>query len=194
MSVVGHQARWVTGVVVLGAACGIAFALLPATSDPRQVAAVEAAFTKAIQTDRAILAPPASPGGGVAQPTSVAIRNAQLRDGKAALARYFAPSLAQREEIGLINAVNAEADPKFRNLGSGVSKVKFDSVKVSGGTATLRAEATVWSKFQQQQADGRWSTADPASVMIYNVTMTRNASGQWIVTSMIGDFAPGQEP
>jgi hypothetical protein len=102
--------------------------------------------------------------------------------------------MAQHEQVGLTNAVNAEADPKFRNVGSGVSKVKFDSVAVSGNTATLRAEVTTWAKFQQQQNDGKWATANPVNVMIYNVTMTRNSSGQWLVSSMVGDFAPGEGP
>lgn len=194
MSLSDRRVRWLVGVIALGAAGGIAFAFLPAGSDPRQIVVVEAAFAKAIGIDRDIQAPPASRAGGVAPPATTGVRKAQLQDGEAALARYFAPALADREQLGLISAVNAEADPKFRNLGSGVSKVVFDSAAVSGDTATLHTEVTVWSKFQQQQADGSWATSDPVNVMIYNVTMTRDSSSQWIVTSMVGDFAPGHAP
>jgi len=173
-------------------------------SDSNQTSAVEAIFTSAIEADREAQAPSASAygntanavvsAGRVAPAASAAVRNTQLQDGKSALAKYFAPAQAKHEEIGLINAVKAEADPKFRNLGSGVKNVKFDSVAVSGNTAILSAEVTAWAKFQQQGNNGNWATANPVNVMIYNVTMIRNSSGQWIVSSMVGDFAPGEGP
>lgn len=198
-----HPARWLAGTVALGIAGGLAFVILPTsshpsrfpaanqsqvvTSGPGQTSIVEATFTKAIQTDREIQAPSSPP------PATTAVRKAQLQNGEAALARYFVPAVASREEQGLINAVNAEANPNFRNIGSGVKNVKFDSVAVSGSTATLTADVTTWAKFQQQD-NGSWVTSDPVNVMIYNMTMTRNSSGQWIVSSMVGDFAPGQGP
>ena len=125
---------------------------------------------------------------------SPAVRNRHCCAGKAALTRYFTPAQARHEDIGLTNAVSAEADPRFRNLGSGVSKVVFDQVAVSGNTATLRVEITAWAKFQQRQPTGTWATASPVNVMIYTVTMIRSSSGQWLVSSMVGDFAPGKGP
>jgi hypothetical protein len=216
MYLIRRRGRWLAGAALAAAAAGSTFAFLPTASgaqsaigsiiasDSNQTSVVEAAFTSAIEADREAQAPSASAygnaanaaasAGRVAPVASAALRNKQLQDGKSALARYFAPGQAKHEEIGLTNAVNAEADPKFRNLGSGVKKVKFDSVAVSGDTATLRAEVTAWAKFQQQESNGNWATANPVNVMIYNVTMTRNSSGQWMVSSMVGDFAPGEAP
>jgi len=212
----GRRARWLAGAVVSAAAAGSAFAFIPAASgtqtgiqsaiasDSNQTSAVESAFSTAIRADRQAQAPSASAygtmanaavrAGHVAPMTPAAVRNTQLLAGKAVLAKYFSPAQARHEDIGVTNAVKAEADPRFRNLGSGVSKVVFSTVAVSGDTATLRAEVTAWAKFQQRQPTGSWATANPVNVMIYTVTMVRNSAGQWLVNSMVGDFAPGEGP
>ncbi|MGH3627416.1 MAG: hypothetical protein ACRDRL_08270 [Sciscionella sp.] len=216
MHAMGRRASWLTGAAVVAAAGGSAFAFVSTASgsqttvtstisaDSSQVSAVKSAFTAAITADRQAQAPAtttygakanaAVSAGGVAPAVASDVRQAQLQDGKASLAKYFTPAQAKHEALGLTNAVNAEADPKFRNLGSGVSKVVYDQVAVSGDTATLRAEVTAWAKFQQQQSNGAWTTDNPVAVMIYSVTMVRNASGQWQVSSMVGDFAPGEGP
>jgi hypothetical protein len=212
----GRRARWLAGAAVAAAAAGSAFAFIPTASgtqtaiqsaiaaDSNQTTAVQAAFTAAIQADRRAQAPSAVAygtmanaavrAGRVAPMASAAVRSAQLLAGKAVLAKYFAPAQARHEDIGLTNAVSAEADPRFRNLGSGASKVVFDQVAVSANTATLRAEVTTWAKFQQRQPTGTWATANPVNVMVYTVTMIRNSSGKWLVSSMVGDFAPGKGP
>lgn len=183
-------------------------------SDSNQTSTVESTFTAAITVDRQSQAPgtaalaahatdnasayrskvnTAVANGKVAPSASSAVRQSQKSDGELAIGKYFAPGQAKHEEIGMNNAIQAESDPKFRNLGAGVSGVKFDNVAVSGNTATLTAEVRIWSKFQQQQADGSWTTSEPTNVMVYNVTMTRE-SGKWVVDSMVGDFAPGEGP
>lgn len=216
MRTLGNRGRWLVGGILVATAAGSTFAFIPQASgsqsliqsiigsDSSQTSAVETAFTSAIRADQEMQAPPPSLYATTANTeasarltapaASQAVRNAQLRDGKAALSRYFTPAQARHEQTGLTNAVDAEADPEFRNLGSGVSKVIFDSVAVSGDTATLRAEVTSWAKFQQQQDNGGWATASPVNVMRYNVTMIRNGSGRWLVSSMTGDFAPGSGP
>jgi hypothetical protein len=160
----------------------------PGTAAMAVHATADAAASYRTRVDAAIAAGRRAPAAGSA------VRQAQQQDGERALAKYFGPAQAKHEEIGLRNAVQAETDPKFINLGAGVSKIKFDEVAVSDNTATLTAEVTIWSKFQQEQANGSWSTSDPVNVMDYDVTMQLAASGQWIVGSMVGDFAPGQAP
>lgn len=217
MSSPAHRGKWILGAILTVTAAGSAFAFIPNASgsqssvqsvmatDSSQVAAVKATFTAAITADREMQAPAASTSyeksantavsaGKTAPTMSAADRDTQSQNGKAALAKYFSPGQAKHEEVGLTNAVNAEADPKFRNLGSGVKNLKFDNVAVSGNTATLTAEVTTWAKFQQQQPNGDWATASPVNVMTYTATMTLNSSGQWIVSSMTGDFAPGEGP
>ena len=211
----------VVGLVVVSSGSGAASGSVGGGTsaialDASQIGNVKAAFSAAITADQQTGAPAtaamavhatadaaagystrvtaAVAAGRLAPAASGAVRQAQLQDGARVLEKYFAPAQARHEEIGLHNAVLAEVDPKFRNLGAGDSKIKFDEVAVSGNTATLIAEATIWSKFQQEQANGSWSNSDPVNVMVYHVTTQRAASGQWIVTSMVGDFAPGQAP
>lgn len=184
--------------------------------DSSQIGQVKAAFSAAITADQQTGAPAtaalavhatadaaasyrtsvnsAVAAGRLAPAASTAVRQAQLQDGERALTKYFTTAQAKHEEIGLHNAIRAESDPKFRNIGAGVSNIKFDEVAVSGNTATLTVEVTIWSKFQQEQANGSWTTSDPVNVMVYHVTTKRAASGQWMVSSMVGDFAPGQAP
>lgn len=203
-----------TGTGVASGSVGSAASAIAA--DSSQVPQVKAAFTAAITADQQSGAPAtaatavnttndaaatygakvnaAVAAKGLAPAASDTVRQAQQQDGKRVLAKYFGSSQVKHEEIGLNNAVQAEADPKFRNIGAGVSNVKFDEVAISGNTATLTAEVTIWSKFQQVQANGSWTTADPVNVMVYHVTMERGTAGQWVVNSMTGDFAPGQAP
>ena len=130
-----------------------------AATDAAQISQVETVFTAAIQADRAAQAPGASTAygksatvalavGQVAPEATSAVRQQQLQDGLTQLAKYFTPAQAQHEAIGLRNAVNAEADPSFRNLGSGASKVEYVQVAVAGDTATVEANVTAWAKFQ----------------------------------------------
>ncbi|WP_042406224.1 hypothetical protein [Streptacidiphilus carbonis] len=171
-------------------------------NDAAQLSAVKAGFTAAIQATRSVDAPPASAlgplaalaNGQVAPQVGSSVRARQLTDGAAVLAQHFTPDQAKHEAVALHNAVSNEADPKFRNLGSGTSKVTFTQVGVAGATATVQAQVTVWAKFQQQQPDGKWTTANPANVMDYTATLVKNSAGHWIVSSLRGDFAPGEGP
>ncbi|MGW2891651.1 hypothetical protein ACWDDN_41400 [Streptomyces griseoruber] len=170
-------------------------------SDSRELSGVKSAFTAAVKASRAVQAPPASAVGDTsklaagepAPMVAATARKKQLSDGVSLLGRYFTPTQAKKEENGLHNAVTAEADPGFRNLGSGASKVVFTRVGVSGATATVQAEVTIWAKFQQK-VNGSWATAHPVNVMNYTATLIRNSEGKWLVSSMTGDFAPGEAP
>jgi hypothetical protein len=171
-------------------------------NDAAQLRAVKAGFTSAIEATRGVDAPPASAvgplaalaNGRVAPQVASSVRAQQLTDGTATLAEHFTPDQARHEAVALRNSVSSEADPKFRNLGSGASKVTFTQVGVAGATATVQAQVTIWAKFQQQRPDGTWVTANPVNVMDYTATLVKNSNGQWIVSSLLGDFAPGEGP
>jgi hypothetical protein len=181
-----------------GSQQGVSSAVL---ADTAQLSRVRSAFTAAVQATRAVEAPPASALGrvsslaaGQAAPAiGPSVRRQQLSAGSATLAEHFTPAQAGHEAVGLRNAVAAEADPKFRNLGSGASKVAFTRVAVSGPTATVQAKVTLWAKFQQQ-LDGKWVTANPVNVMDYTATLVKDSAGHWLVSSMTGDFAANEGP
>ncbi|MEU5613950.1 hypothetical protein AB0H03_35480 [Streptomyces sparsogenes] len=170
-------------------------------ADTAQLPEVKSAFTAAIKASRAAQAPPASAVGDVsnlaagqaAPKISASVRRQQLSAGLDSLAKHFTPAQAEHEAVGLRNAVAEEANPAFRNLGSGASKITFTRVGVSGSTATVQAQVTIWAKFQQQ-LDGKWVTASPVNVMNYTATLAKDDSGRWLVSSLAGDFAPNEGP
>jgi len=169
---------------------------------PAAKAEVRSAFTQAMRADLAVQGPPTS--WHLAAPTAdrpagmpdAAQRRRQLADGLAVLSRCFTPAQARHEAVALRNVVAEEAEPTFRNLGRGVSAVDFRRVSVSGSRATVRADVTAWSKAQdQQRPGGGWNTSDPVNVMDYTATLVRDpASGRWLVSSLKGDFVPGEGP
>jgi hypothetical protein len=135
-----------------------------------------------------------TPANQIAAQPDATVRNKQLNDGLAALSEYFAPAQAQHEAIGLRNTVNDEAGGTERNLTSGVSKVTFSRVGVSGDKATVEAAVSVYGKTQVKMSNGDWNTVDPPGVMDYTATLVKSSAGQWVVSSMVGDFAPGEGP
>jgi hypothetical protein len=173
-------------------------------SDATQVGPVKTAFSAAITASRAADAPSgqsystaAATAMAAGQPAPMATdaqRDDQLRAGLASLAQHFTPAQADHEAIGLRNAVAFEADPKVRNVGTGVSDVKYLSVSIQSDTATLEAHVTTWAKTQLLQPDGKWLSANPVNVVDYRATLVRGSSGQWQVSDLHGDFVPGQGP
>ena len=169
-----------------------------------QVQLVESTFTAGIRADRAAQAPTSATytkaanaalaAGQIAPAASAAERQNQLTAGISTLSPYFTPAQAAHEEIGLRNSVALEATPSFRNLGAGASTVTFLSASVTGSQATVEAHVTAWAKFQTQQAGGKWVTANPVATMDYTATLVLDASGQWRISSMRGDFVPGEGP
>lgn len=194
------------GLAVMGSASGsVVTVSSTVASDAGQVPHIKAAFTAAIEADRAMAAPDGASAygkranaafnaGHIAAAADAGTRQQQLSNGLSTLAKYFTPGQAKHEAVGLQNAVNNEASAGFRNIGAGTSKIEFTQVAVSGDTATVQAAVTTWAKFQQQQPDGKWVTAGPVNVMDYTATLVQSASGQWVISSLQGDFAPGEGP
>ena len=169
-----------------------------------QVQLVQNAFTAGVRADRAVEAPASAAytqaataavaAGRIAPAATADERQAQLNSGISALSRYFTPAQAAQEEIGLRNAVALEATPTYRNLGLGATTVTFLSTSVTGTSATVEAHVAIWAKFQIQQPGGHWVTANPVNTMDYTATLVRDASGQWRISSLRGDFVPGEGP
>jgi hypothetical protein len=204
-------ATTVTGVGALTfALVGNASGAMPTVADAVQadgsaVSQVKSVFSAAIQADITVQAPDAGSAfgqraasamaaGQIAPAPDAATRQLHLQSGLTTLARYFTPAEAQHEAIGLRNAVAAEADPGFRNIGFGVSNITVTQVAVAGSTASVQAQVTEWAKFQQIQPDGTWATDNPVNVMQYSATLAQDATGRWLVTSLVGDAVPGKGP
>lgn len=167
-----------------------------------QVSSVKAAFTGAVKAVWSAegapspaygkLAAAALKAGNVPPTPSAQLRMSQLQTGKAALAKYFTPAEAHHEQVGLINAVRAEANDNFRNISAGASKFKFRRVAVAGSAATVEADVTTWSKIEiRQSASDPWGISDLSQIMDYTATLTLNAARHWVVSSLTGTCVTG---
>ena len=90
----------------------------------------------------------------------------------------------------------AEANPGFRDLGAGVFGITYRSVAFdpSGSTAKIDARVSVWAAGADRQPDGTWAEYHPEGDLNVHAEMAKYASGDWKMTSMSWDFAPGSEP
>lgn len=168
-----------------------------ANAEAGQVASVRTAFADAIKTDYSVGGPPSGAysqtlaaalrAGKIPPAPSAAMRSAQLASGEAALARYFTSAQAKHQAIGLRNVIAYESHPNSRNIGAGAKDIKFLHVAVAGGTATVEADVTVWSKTgDRQSSSGPWILSDPSNVMQFTADLVLDSAGQWRVSSLIG--------
>jgi hypothetical protein len=174
-----------------------------------QAVAVKKAFTEALIVDRELGSPPrvekvmrplsaertnqaAAVREGV---PSFKMRNARVARDSTNIDKHFAPGpLRARENKTVASTMAAVADPNFRFFGGGVSQVIFKSVKLGSRTATIEAQADVWSKFAQRMPAGNWAQASPTATKIYTVKLSMGPTGTWLVTDMEEDFAAGSGP
>ncbi|MGH3300498.1 MAG: hypothetical protein ACRDOK_02250 [Streptosporangiaceae bacterium] len=200
-----HPASVAAGLAVGPAMGGAAYGGWVASSagqqDSRQVSAVEAAFSHAVQADQSFGSPPAAYQASVtaairAHRQAFAIPAAEHRQllaaGTAAIARYFSSAQASAEQTHLNDGLALDSDPNIINLGSGVSQVRFLHVTVTGARATVEADVTVWAKSEARQATaGPWLMTDPVNIVDDKASLALRRSGTWQVTSLPGSFVPG---
>lgn len=122
-------------------------------------------------------------------PSAVA-RSKQLSSAQRLLAVYFAPDQVASEMRPVAAIVSAEADPRFRNLGSGVTGIAISEVRVSGTSATVIAVVSSWTSeaILRQGAPGqpaKWYIDRPASTDPTTAHLVRQPDGHWLVTSYI---------
>ncbi len=200
----------VTAIAALAAAgCGVkASGSPPSTSSAlrakaAQAAQVKAVFIEAETTYYSLGSPPQSyiramtSPGWARRPQVVAasVRAELLDSGKKALARYFTPSLVQRDLTALDNAVHQDANPNVMNLGVGVTNVKFIRVKVTGAIATAEAHVTVRGVTRIRQTNtGPWLTTPGMNIVDDILTLVREPSGRWLVNSYYSNLVPGYGP
>lgn len=183
------------------------------TEQTGQIAAVKSTFTNGITTMVAGATPPVGHQAaaqrsqterGVSIGMSASERAVLLSSQHSALGRYFTPDQLPNAERFVKGTLAADGDPNFVDLGNGVSKISLVSVSVDGSTATVEADVTVWAKSRVRTAvkgqardtapQGPWLTYNPVNTMRYSAKLTRNASGTWLISSLVGDFLPGQAP
>jgi hypothetical protein len=201
----------VTGVTLAGAsACSLQpsggsapgspgpgqyLAISPAPQTPASaIPTVKATFSSAMRAAASFGSPPAAWEMGILAALqtrhqvpgfSASMHSDLLAAGKAAIARYFAPPQAATEQRALARALAQDANPNVINLGSGVAKVTFGMVRVTGSSAVVSARVTIWAKaLARQPRSGPWQTTAPVRVVAYTATLQLSKSGLWQVTTL----------
>jgi hypothetical protein len=175
---------------------GQSLAVAPASAVPASaVPTVKARFSSAVQAAAAFGSPPDAWEMGILSALqtrhpvpgfSASMRSDLLAAGKAAIARYFAPPQAAAERQELARALAQDANPNVINLGSGVAKVTFGTVAVTGSSAVVSARVTIWAKaLARQPPSGPWQASAPVWVVAYTATLHLGPSGQWQVTRLV---------
>lgn len=190
--------RLILLVCALAAVAACAAIVVAATENGPSVNQVEQTFEAAMQASRAMTVPitaaqPMVAGQKAVAPSASAVAQ-QEAVGQADISKYFSGAAAQLVSDDLKIAISNEASGTFHVLGSGVSKVDFTNVAVSGTHATVTAAVTEWLRSQAQQQNGTWIECAPSGVMNYTAQLVEDSAGDWKVSSFVGDFAPGYAP
>jgi hypothetical protein len=155
---------------------------------------VKATFTAAIAAVASFGSPPAAyemsvmSAVGTRQPIpgySATMISDLEASGRAAISKYFGPPQEAAERTALVTAMALDSNSRVINLGSGVEKVSFGSVIVSGSVATVTARVTMWHRSVILEPIGdTWRTQALAHVLQYTATLRHNTGGSWQVTAL----------
>jgi hypothetical protein len=170
----------------------------PAGPAEHGVSLVKQVFTAAMQASMAMLVPtgatqPMAAGQQASPPPASAVAQQQTA-GQADIAKYFSGAAAQLQANSLNAAINNETKPTLHVLGCGVSKVVFKKVALSDSQATVKADVTSWARYQNRHSDGTWTESQPTNVTNYTAHLVEDSAGNWTVSSLVSDFAPGSAP
>ena len=113
------------------------------------------------------------------------VRTEELVVGAALKGRLTSAIGALPEVLG-----NEEA----RDLGGGVSRIDFTSVRVGPASATLDAEAQVWAHSVTRAPEGQWADSTPVSDQVWHFELVKSPQGTWLIDSMTGRRVGGGGP
>jgi hypothetical protein len=173
-------------------------ASLDAAVPAESLSLVEATFTAAIDAVESFGSPPPAyqlsvqSAISMRQPVpgfSPTLRSDLLSAGQAAILRYFGQPQASAERrilaMAMAQDVSGQGFSKQGiDLGSGVSRVTFEAVRVTAAAAVIEATAVAWSLWLARQPGGQWQKLAPIRVLRYTAAMQRNASGHWQVVGL----------
>lgn len=145
---------------------------------------------------RALPAAPQSAASAAARamPQAAAIEQRRQALHKRVADIFSGSAVRARMDVGVENMVANLVDPDTRDLGGGVSSIKFTSALVNNTSASLAATATVWAEFAAKGMNGEWIVARPEGPIIVHFDLVKSAAGKWTVENMVSSFASGSGP
>jgi hypothetical protein len=116
-----------------------------------------------------------------------------MRDLQAELARYYVGTLLARKVTQYQNAINAKFQAGAGDRIGGVRKLDLKDVQISGATANVKAEVTVW--FKTAQFRDQPVTSRPASTNVIDLDLHLiKEGGTWRIDQERSRFALGGGP
>lgn len=128
---------------------------------------------------------------GFLNPNEVAAMHSNATN---ALASLFTAAMVTKMTTIVDHAIAMETGGAFVESGGGASVKSFDSVNVSGDTATVKATVTQWDVVGQVQDDGTVRWASPQADIVVTDTLTKDANGNWLISARDWDWADGNVP
>lgn len=116
-----------------------------------------------------------------------------MLDLQAELAKYYVGTLLARKVTQYQNAINAKVQAGGGDRIGGVKKLDLKDVKVSGATANLKAEVTVWFKSAQFRDQPVISQPAFTNVIDLDLHLVKDG-GTWKIDQEHSQFAPGGGP
>lgn len=112
---------------------------------------------------------------------------------QAELAKYYVGTLLARKVAQYQNAINAKVQAGGGDRIGGVRRLDLKDVQVSGATATVKAEVTVW--FKTAQFRDQPATNHPAFTNVIDLDLHLLKDGStWKIEQEHSQFAPGGGP
>src|SRR5256712_5819812 len=109
------------------------------------------------------------------------------------LAKYYTGPLLSRKAIQYQTAIRAKADAGGGDRIGGVKTLDLKSVQVSGATAKVVAEVTVWFKTAQFRYQSASSQPTETNIIDLELHIDKDG-GVWKIDQEHSQFAPGGGP
>lgn len=105
------------------------------------------------------------------------------------LAKYYTGDALTKKGAQMSSVIDLYTTTDVRFFGSGVGRMNFTTVKVSGNTAHVSARVEVWEKKAQDQGHGKLVYVTPHSQLdeVWSLVKINN---QWYISSESWTFAP----
>lgn len=180
------------------------------------VAAVKSAFATEESLDQSTLVPPPAGPDNPAAPAfadqanqpvtphvdasglpdlTEAVQQTMVANAQTAFTKVLSPALASKELSTLKSAMASETTGGDTvMLDAGATVLHYESVTVTGNTASVHAIVKPFEQFIQINSNGTQTTANPVNELDVNATLYLGPQGNWLVGTRTWVFVPGYGP
>ncbi|SOD70791.1 hypothetical protein SAMN05892883_0432 [Jatrophihabitans sp. GAS493] len=122
------------------------------------------------------------------RPTAADI-DLQRASSTAAINSFFTGTAAAQERASLQQTLSKEAALQPTILSAGIENLTFRSITIKGNTATVLCSLTTWTRYTVTDPAGNTVLTQPRANVTANLTLVKNTSGRWLVTTYKAESA-----